>query len=69
MKDSLITVSRHDLDVSPAEARAARISAEFRDRPAKVKDYIAPANTLREHILRLSLFPNIYNRKTVLRSD
>jgi len=54
-----------DLYLSPEEVRAARISAEFRERPAKVLDCIGEAQSLREHILRLSLFPNIYNKLTV----
>ena len=54
-----------DLYLSPEEARAARISAEFREKPAQPKDIVGDAQSLREHILRLSLFPNIYNKLTV----
>jgi hypothetical protein len=54
-----------DLYLSPEEARAARISAEFREKPAQPKDIVGDADSLREHILRLSLFPNIYNKLTV----
>jgi len=59
------------LDQGPGEVRAARISAVYRDHlnPVKVHDYVGPAQSLREHILRLSLFPNIYNRSTVVSSD
>jgi hypothetical protein len=65
-KSGLIEVrDPKDLNQSPEEVRAARISAEFRERPAKVQDYIGEAQSLREHILRLSLFPNIYNKLTV----
>ena len=65
-KASLIPVNDpKDLYLSPDESRAARISAEFRERPAKVLDCVGEAQSLREHILRLSLFPNIYNKLTV----
>jgi hypothetical protein len=65
-KSALIPVKdAKDLYLSPDEARAARISAEFRERPAKVLDNIGEAKSLREHILRLSLFPNIYNNLSI----
>lgn len=65
-KAALIEVRNpKDLYLSPEETRAARISAEFRDRPAKVLDCVAEAQSLREHILRVSLFPNIYNKASV----
>jgi hypothetical protein len=54
-----------DLYLSPEESRAARISAEFREKPAQPKNTVGDAQGLREHILRLSLFPNIYNKLTV----
>lgn len=65
-KSALIPVKDpQDLYLSPEQSRAARISAEFRERQAKVPDAVAEAQSLREHILRLSLFPNIYNKLTV----
>ena len=69
MKDALITVKPGALDQSPEEVRSARISSLHREKPVVVKDYIGPAKSLREHILRLSLFPNIHNRTTVKMSD
>jgi hypothetical protein len=54
-----------DLYLSPEEARAARISAEFREKQAQPKDVVGEAQSLREHILRLSLFPNIYNKLSI----
>lgn len=54
-----------NLNQSPDQVRASRISAEFRERPAKVHDYVGEAQSLREHVLRLSLFPNIYNKLSV----
>jgi hypothetical protein len=63
MKDALISVKPEDINQSPSEARRARISAEFRERPAKVHDQVGPARSMREHILQLSLFPNVYNAR------
>jgi hypothetical protein len=54
-----------DLYLTPDEVRAARISAEFRERQVRVPTTVADAQTLRERILRLSLFPNIYNNPLV----
>ena len=68
MKDALIRVRPEDLNQSPDEARRARISAEFRERPAKVHDQVGPARTMREHILQMSLFPNVYNAR-ILRTN
>jgi len=31
-----------------------------------MKHYTGPARSLREHILKMSLFPNIHNRETML---
>lgn len=63
MKDALISVRPEDLNQSPNEARRARISAEFRERPARVHDQVGPARSMREHILQMSLFPNLHNKK------
>ena len=59
------------------EARANRISSERRaDYFSRVfkegkerelmKHYTGPTRSLREHILKMSLFPNIYNHKELL---
>ena len=32
-----------------------------------MKHFTGPARSLREHILKLSLFPNIHNRETMLK--
>jgi len=69
MKDALISVKPGALNQSPEEVRSARISSLHREKPPAVKDYIGPAKSLREHILRLSLFPNLANRTTVRMSD
>ena len=69
MKDALISVKPEDINQSPSEARRARISAEFRERPAKVHDQVGPARSMREHILQLSLFPNLHNKKMILKNS
>jgi hypothetical protein len=63
---------------SPSEVRSNRISAMksstmmhkmYTDaqEPKLMKHYTGPARSLREHILKLSLFPNIHNRETMLK--
>ena len=59
---------------SPESVRAQRISAMNRSasmhkqyvdaqEPKLMKTRVGPARCLREHILRMSLFPNIHNNK------
>ena len=62
---SVINVKPEDIKQSPAQARTARISAEFRERTPVVHDYIGETKSLREHILKMSLFPNLYNKETM----
>lgn len=51
-----------------AVEQAAKISAEYKKKePGVKKGEVAPASTLRERILSLSLFPNLYNKKMVMR--
>jgi hypothetical protein len=63
---------------SPAEVRANRISSMktstqmhkiYTDaqEPKLMKEFVGPARSLREHILRMSLFPNIHNKETMLK--
>lgn len=61
----LISVKPEDLKQSPEDARRARIASEFRERMPVVHDYIGETKSLREHILKLSLFPNLHNRETM----
>jgi hypothetical protein len=64
----LLSIKPSDLNQSPEEARRARISSVYREKPEKVHDCIGPAfgpGSLREQVLRLSLFPNIFNSKMV----
>ena len=35
--------------------------------PKLMNHYVGPARSLREHILKLSLFPNIHNKETMLK--
>lgn len=51
-----------------AEEQAARIASEYKKKEAPVKkSQVAPVQTLRERILSMSLFPNIYNKASVMR--
>ena len=72
-RPDVIPVTEESLEVSPAQARSARISTVYREQkhPVKVdnRNTVGPARSLREHILSMSLFPNLYNRSTVLSSD
>lgn len=61
----LINVKPEDVKQSPEDARRARISSEFRERTPVVHDYIGETRSLREHVLKLSLFPNMHNRETM----
>ena len=69
---------RMSLFRSPEAARANRISSVHSSaymhkiytdaiEPKLMKHYEGPARSLREHILKLSLFPNIHNRETMLK--
>ena len=68
----VISVSRDSLNQDPEAVRAARISAVYREerRPVKVdrRNTVGEASSLREHVLKMSLFPNIFNRSTILSS-
>ena len=72
-RPDVIPVTAESLEVSPAEARSARISTLYREQKDSVKvdnrNTVGPARSLREHILSMSLFPNLYNRSTVVSSD
>ena len=61
----VINVKPEDIKQSPEQARTARISSEFRERMPVVHDYIGETKSLREHILKMSLFPNLYNKETM----
>jgi hypothetical protein len=69
---------KHTMFRSAEEVRSNRISAMkgsahmhkvYTDaqEPKLMKHYTGPARSLREHILKLSLFPNIHNRETMLK--
>lgn len=72
------TPDKQGLFRSPAEVRASRISSikasahmhkiyTDAQEPKLMKEFIGPARSLREHILRMSLFPNIHNKETLLK--
>jgi hypothetical protein len=53
-----------ELARDPAMAQSARISAVHKVKPAAVPaGQVGPVASLRERILAISLFPNVYNRK------
>lgn len=68
----VIPISRDSLNQDPEAVRAARISAVFREekRPVKVdrRNTVGEASSLREQVLKMSLFPNVFNRNTILKS-
>lgn len=51
----------------PREARAEKIRAVFKHKPVKVHDIVGPKESIRAAIMKMSLFPNIHNRETVMR--
>jgi hypothetical protein len=52
----------------PQEVQAVKIQAESKVKQAKTpKGTVAPATSLRERILSISLFPNPYNKSNVYR--
>ena len=63
---TLIPVKLTPYERDEAEAQSARISAVYHDKTESKapKATVGPRDSLRKHILALSLFPNIYNRKT-----
>jgi len=69
---------KHAMFRSAEEVRSNRISSMkgsaqmhkvYTDaqEPKLMKHYVGPARSLREHILKLSLFPNIHNKETMLK--
>jgi hypothetical protein len=66
-----LTVKGNPFEQDNMAVRTARITAEYEDarHPIKVKDYVGEHQALREEILKLSLFPNLYNKGTVRMSD
>jgi hypothetical protein len=68
----VIPVRGDVLNQDPEAVRAARISAVYREekRPVKVNrgNTVGDASSLREQVLKMSLFPNVFNRSTILKS-
>lgn len=51
------------------EAEANRIKDVYLEKPYKMKPGgVGPVKSLREHILSMSMFPNVYNRESVSRN-
>lgn len=72
MKASLVPVSQTNIGVSIQDAQAARMKAQFQDAQKEKKvaaikrPPVEKATTLREKILGMSLFPDIYNKHYLL---
>jgi hypothetical protein len=62
-----VTTAPSDRDVY--QAQAARISAMYHDKTEKKapKAFVGEDDSLRARILSVSLFPNIYNKKFVMK--
>jgi hypothetical protein len=62
-----VPVRKEELFRNEVDERSAAIASEYnKKKPTPEKSFVGPAKSLREHVLRLSLFPNIYNRSTLL---
>ena len=69
-KGTVIPRQSHQMgnDIDQREANAARIASVFRERKAlSPPGGYGETNSFRQHILKLSLFPNIYNKSELLR--
>lgn len=72
MKHGLLKHSTREMvtENDPQEVQAAKIAAEHKVKPAPApKGTVAPATTLRQRILSISLFPNPYNREMVAKYE
>lgn len=68
MKTLVIPIHKTAIQRDEAETQSAKIKAEYEVKEAKLKKgTTAPTLTLRQKILSLSLFPNPYNRKMILK--
>ena len=60
---------KEDLGLAdPIEGHTAKIRAEFRKKdpkPTNPGHQIGDASEMRKHILSMSLFPNVYNKKMI----
>jgi len=68
----VIPVRGDVLHQDPEAVRAARISAVYREEkhPVKIHNHntVGDASSLREQVLKMSLFPNVFNRSLILKS-
>ena len=69
MKNKVLPVAKQEYERDELERSASQIKAEFQLPPAPkpAKAQVAPATTLRQRILSISLFPNPYNRQMMLK--
>ena len=66
MPSGIFRIKAGSLERDEFEERAAKISAEHKRKDAKpVEPSVGPVESMREKILRLSLFPNIYNSRMI----
>jgi hypothetical protein len=62
-RGEVVPVGMPEIDKDPATAQSARISAVHKVKPAAVpQGQVAPVASLRERVLSISLFPNVFNR-------
>lgn len=67
-KGEVIPVNKTILERDEAAEQSARISGQHRVKQARIPPgQVAPVNNLRERILAVSLFPNLFNRSAIMR--
>lgn len=67
-KGEVIPITKTILERDEAAEQSAKISGQFRVKQPRVPPgQVAPVNTLRERILAVSLFPNLYNRSAMMK--
>ena len=67
MPSGVFPVKISELERDEAQERAAKISSQYKRKdPKPKKPNVAPYETMRERILKLSLFPSIYNKRSLL---
>jgi hypothetical protein len=62
-KPAVLPIKLTDVrEIDEYQAEANKIKDVYLDKPYKMKPgAVAPAESLREHILRMSLFPNVFD--------
>lgn len=69
MKNKVLPVAKQEYERDELERSASQMKAEFNlpPPPKPSKAQVAPATTLRQRILSISLFPNTHNRQMLLK--